>query len=43
MASHTAARRAVESGYTNVNVMSDGIRGWIDAGKQVTYPAGGGG
>ncbi|MDB5108635.1 MAG: hypothetical protein JWM69_1576 [Candidatus Binatus sp.] len=38
MASHEAARRAVEAGYTNVSVMGDGIMGWKDAGKSVTYP-----
>jgi rhodanese-related sulfurtransferase len=40
MASHEAARRAVDSGYTNVSVMSDGIFGWKDAGKSVTYLSG---
>lgn len=40
MASHEAARRAVASGYTNVSVMSDGIFGWKDAGKPVTFPSG---
>lgn len=41
MASHEAARRAVSAGYTNVEVMSDGIKGWKAAGKEVSYPAGG--
>jgi rhodanese-related sulfurtransferase len=41
MASHEAARRAVGAGYTNVEVMADGIKGWKEAGKEVTYPAGG--
>jgi rhodanese-related sulfurtransferase len=35
MASHEAARRAVEMGYSNVLVMSDGIDGWVKAGKPV--------
>ena len=42
MASHEAARRAVDAGYTNVEVMADGIKGWKEAGKEVTYPPGGG-
>jgi rhodanese-related sulfurtransferase len=41
MASHEAARRAVEAGYTNVSVMGDGIIGWKDAGKSVTFPKAG--
>ena len=32
MASHTAAKRAIASGYTNVSVMADGIQGWKKAG-----------
>ncbi|HUL58165.1 MAG TPA: hypothetical protein VLU43_02770 [Anaeromyxobacteraceae bacterium] len=35
MASHEAARRAVELGYTSVFVMPDGIQGWRKAGKAV--------
>ena len=35
MASHEAARRAVDAGYTNVSVMVDGITGWHNAGKPV--------
>ena len=31
-ASHQAANRALDSGYTDVNVMVDGIYGWRDAG-----------
>lgn len=31
MASHQAAEKAVESGHTDVSVMSDGIFGWRDA------------
>jgi rhodanese-related sulfurtransferase len=30
------AERAVTAGYTDVNVMPVGIRGWVDAGKNVT-------
>lgn len=33
MASHEAARRAVEAGYKNVDVMADGIVGWKAAGE----------
>ena len=40
MASHEAARRATAAGYTNVEVMKDGIKGWKEAGKEVTYPVG---
>lgn len=35
MASHTGAGRALEMGYTNVFVMSEGIAGWVEAGKPV--------
>jgi rhodanese-related sulfurtransferase len=35
MASHEAARRAVQAGYTNVSVMGDGLLGWKKAGKPV--------
>ncbi len=38
MASHEAARRAVEAGYTDVSVMTDGIWGWVDAGEPVEFP-----
>lgn len=31
-ASHTAAERAIEAGYTDVSVMTDGIKGWKDSG-----------
>ncbi|HXN12917.1 MAG TPA: rhodanese-like domain-containing protein [Candidatus Acidoferrales bacterium] len=37
-ASHEAARRAMAAGYTDVSVMSDGIKGWVDAGKPVEHP-----
>ena len=29
-----AAEAAIEAGYTNVHVMRDGIRGWVDAGYE---------
>ena len=32
-ASHTAAKRAVEAGYTKVSVLPEGIAGWVKAGK----------
>jgi len=32
-ASHSAAKRAMENGYTDVSVMADGIQGWLKAGK----------
>jgi rhodanese-related sulfurtransferase len=32
-ASHEAAERAIEAGYTNVSVMKEGIYGWQKAGK----------
>jgi len=35
MASHQAAGRAVEAGYTDVNVLSTGIKGWKDAKQPV--------
>ena len=35
MASHKAARRAAELGFTRVFVMSAGIDGWIKAGHPV--------
>jgi rhodanese-related sulfurtransferase len=38
MASHEAARRAVDAGYTDVSVMADGIKGWNDAGKPTARP-----
>src|SRR6266581_4205780 len=38
MASHGAARRAVEAGYTDVSVMVDGLKGWRAAGQPVVKP-----
>lgn len=35
MASHSAAREAAKLGYTDVWVMSEGIFGWVKAGKPV--------
>jgi rhodanese-related sulfurtransferase len=32
-ASHTAAKRALDAGYTDVSVLSAGIVGWVKAGK----------
>ena len=34
-ASHDAAARALTAGYTDVEVMPDGIAGWVNAGKKV--------
>jgi rhodanese-related sulfurtransferase len=39
MASHKAARRAVEAGYTDVAVMVDGLKGWKAAGQPVATPS----
>jgi rhodanese-related sulfurtransferase len=38
MASHEAARRAVEAGYSDVSVMAEGISGWAAAGKTTAKP-----
>jgi len=38
MASHGAARRAVDAGHTAVSVMVDGLKGWKAAGQAVTIP-----
>jgi rhodanese-related sulfurtransferase len=35
MASHEAAREAAKLGYKNLFVMTDGISGWVKAGKPV--------
>ena len=37
-ASHKAAKKALMAGYTDVNVLPDGIKGWKDAGKPVSIP-----
>jgi rhodanese-related sulfurtransferase len=33
-ASHYAAEKAIAAGYTHVQVMPEGIAGWVNAGKQ---------
>ena len=33
MASHAAAQRALEAGYTDVNVLPDGLQGWKKSGQ----------
>ena len=38
MASHAAAKRAINAGYTDVSVMADGIEGWKNAGMPVEMP-----
>ncbi len=41
-ASHMAAKRAMEQGYMNVGVLTDGIKGWKDAGlptQKVSTPS----
>lgn len=35
-ASHDAAERAIKNGYTDVSVYTEGISGWIKAGKSAT-------
>ncbi|MFZ5441814.1 MAG: rhodanese-like domain-containing protein [Myxococcota bacterium] len=37
-ASHAAARRALENGYTDVAVLPDGIMGWKQAGQPTAKP-----
>lgn len=37
-ASHTAAKRAMENGYTDVAVLPDGIAGWKKAGQPTQKP-----
>lgn len=37
-ASHAAARRAMENGYTNVAVLPEGIAGWKQAGQPTAKP-----
>jgi rhodanese-related sulfurtransferase len=41
MASHGAAQRAVDAGYTNVKVLADGIQGWKKAGQPTDKIQGG--
>ncbi len=35
-ASHTAAKRAIDAGYTKVSILPEGIAGWKAAGKATT-------
>jgi rhodanese-related sulfurtransferase len=37
MASHSAARRAVAAGYSNVAVMADGIVGWFSMHEPIRH------
>ncbi len=37
-ASHNAAKRALDAGYTDVSVLSAGISGWVKAGKATEKP-----
>lgn len=37
-ASHKAAAKALQAGYTDVNVLPEGIIGWKNAGKPVSMP-----
>jgi rhodanese-related sulfurtransferase len=39
-ASHTAAKRAIGAGHTDVAVLGAGIKGWVDAKKPVDKPVG---
>ena len=39
-ASHTAAKRAIKAGHSDVGVLASGIKGWVDAGKAVDKPVG---
>jgi rhodanese-related sulfurtransferase len=39
-ASHTAAKRALKNGHTDVAVLGAGIKGWVDAKKPVDKPVG---
>lgn len=38
MASHEAAGRAAQAGYTDVAVMVDGIKGWKESGQPTAQP-----
>ena len=37
-ASHSAAKRALDAGFTDVSVLSAGISGWVKAGKATEKP-----
>jgi rhodanese-related sulfurtransferase len=39
-ASHTAAKRAIKGGFSDVAVLPAGIAGWVNAGKPVEKPVG---
>jgi rhodanese-related sulfurtransferase len=39
-ASHTAARRAITAGHSDVAVLGAGIKGWVEAKKAVDKPVG---
>jgi rhodanese-related sulfurtransferase len=39
-ASHTAAKRAMQAGHSDVAVLGAGIKGWVAAGKAVDKPVG---
>lgn len=39
-ASHTAAKRALQAGHSDVAVLGAGIKGWVEAGKAVDKPVG---
>ena len=39
-ASHTAAKRALQAGHSDVAVLGAGIKGWVAAGKAVDKPVG---
>jgi rhodanese-related sulfurtransferase len=39
MASHHAAGRAAEAGYTDVNVLNEGMKGWKAANQPVEQVA----
>jgi len=40
-AAPTAARKAVQAGYTDVCVLPEGIKGWVGAGQPVEKPSAG--
>jgi rhodanese-related sulfurtransferase len=39
-AAPSAARRALDAGYTDVYVLPEGIKGWVQAGRPVAKPRG---
>ena|ERR1700687_6230103 len=40
LASHQAAQRALEMGYSSVFIMAEGIQGWVKAGKPIEKDSG---